>query len=138
MKPLKLSGNMLTIPFDPGLEHADHVAGCQSEFLNCYDEASQRAAHLNAIGQGEVDALVAAGRFVVVEVSLYHCRATDAVAGSVTHARAHFPTRLEAESAFAVMDENGQLDHENNFFIAPREAAAARHEEPETGEEVPF
>jgi len=82
-------------------EHFDHVAGSASEFQNCFAEAGMVRARLASEGSARINALLAAGRFVVVEESPYYCKATDAVAGMVKDVVSHHASREEAEAAAA-------------------------------------
>jgi hypothetical protein len=101
-------------------EHLDHVAGSASEFQNCFSEANDVRRQLHHNGQVEIAALLAAGRFVVVEENPYHCRATDAVAGMVASPVGHFASREEAE-AFAAPRAEVQERYGDGFvYVLPR------------------
>lgn len=83
---------------DQAQEHAEHIAGCATEFQNCYTEAEQKARQLNAENLAKIKDAVARGYFAVVKDLLYFCKATDAVAGSYIYFVRAFERIFDAET----------------------------------------
>jgi hypothetical protein len=112
-------------------EHVDHVAGCASEFQNCFEEASiERCRQAGAYRQAIDDVLVA-GRFAVVSTAPYFCKATDAFVGVVEYLRGDFATREAADAAALALYgreyEAHGFDIGEDLYVLPR---APQVEEP--------
>ena len=78
----------------------------QSESWNCFHEARGYVAERNSETAGRVNALVAAGLYVVVSSYPYHCRATDAFVGMLNCVVSTFATRWLAEREAARVNAN--------------------------------
>lgn len=88
----------------------------QSEALNCYQEARTEMSLANAKAQGDIDAHVRAGLYVVVGYFPWYCRATDAVVGEGRYLASSCLTRADAEAISLPCDE------ETRFKIFPKAA----------------
>ena len=102
-------------------EHAEHVAGCQSEPQMCLDEAHQRLSRLRYGQAREIAAALAAGKFCVVEDIEYHCRATDALAGTYSALRSVHDTRKQAGEAARRSYDDPRNALERFIYVLPRE-----------------
>lgn len=120
-------------------EHWDHVAGSASEFQNCFSEARSACFHLHVKNADLIAEALARGLFVVVKDCLYHCKATDAVAGqyirfvqaldNITDARA-----LANSSNFQNSDSSDPEDYSyrvvgDRQFVPPAQPVAASEED---------
>ncbi len=119
-------------------EHWDHVAGSASEFQNCFEEAGVAARRLHDEYYQAIAAVVSAGRFAVVNRCPYHCKATDAAAGSVEYLRSDCATREDAVAAMNALYAAEGLDCDEELYVLPREAMTAAPVSMSAEEEVPF
>ena len=83
--------------FNAYQEHLDHEMGRQSEAMNCLAEARQYLSKENGEQKYEIDAALERGSWVVVDSSLWHCRSTDAVVGSLRSLVCECDRQCEAE-----------------------------------------
>lgn len=91
-------------------EHLDHVAGCASEFQNCFTEAKDECYRQATVHSQRINKAKALGLHVVVRDVEYYCRATDAFAGSYDEFICAFPTRLSAlERAEKLSDPDSEI-----------------------------
>jgi hypothetical protein len=93
-------------------EHADHVAGCASEFQNCYSEAKSKVTHLSAQHGTRIHRARSLGLWVVTQDIAYYCRTTDAIAGSYEEFISAHPT----EEAALAKAEKRWLDYNDIDF----------------------
>lgn len=91
--------------------------GSSVELRNCLTEAEDRVRCLNADFQKALAPLLAAGRFVVVAASVYHCKSTDAVAGLVKSIHGHFETRDDAVASIYALPDSYHDDV--SFSVLP-------------------
>lgn len=69
--------------------------------------------------QVQLAGLLAAGRYVLVESSPWHCRSTDAVVGHGHSVRGSFLSREQAEGALAVIHSTEMAYSDSDFRIYP-------------------
>ena len=96
-------------------EHADHVAGCASEFQNCYSEARSKVSQLAAQHGTRIHRARSLGLWVVIDEVDYHCRATDAFAGTYEHFISAHPAEAVARGKAAELNS----DPEDRFSVLP-------------------
>jgi hypothetical protein len=103
-------------------EDVDFVGG--SEAQNCLAEAAIACAMFARGPAAKIAALVSAGRVVVVRSDPYHCRSTDAIAGTIRVPLADFAVRSEAE---AYINGNADFanDSDSSYSILPARSAPA-------------
>lgn len=116
------------------LEHIEHELGVASEFSNCLTEAEQACSRRNHEAADRISAAIAAGLFVLVEEGPMYCRATDALAGTVTALISEHVTREEAEAAQVLRD---RYDTEVRLTVLPAREVEVVAVEPEM-DECPF
>lgn len=114
--------------------------GMRSEMQNCVEEASIALSDLNGDTQLQINALVALGRFVVVETRPFHCRSTDAVVGSVKGIVADFATREEADAHISGLWAGSYAgDTDASLFVLPKVEFAPEPVSSTVGDEsIPF
>jgi len=96
-------------------EHWDHEAGCASEFDNCLSEAKAKLREL-AIQHGtRIDRARSLGLWVVIDEVDYHCKATDADAGSYEYFISAHPSEGVARAKAADLN----ADPEDRFCVLP-------------------
>ena len=102
-------------------EHLDAIAGEASEFQNCFTEAQNKVSKIAFEQAALIHRARTLGLWVVVEVSAYYCKATDALAGHYDHFICAFPTRESADQrAEALAIRNYEVgDFEQVKVIAP-------------------
>jgi len=96
-------------------EHADHVAGCASEFENCYSEARTKVRELAFHHGTRIDRARSLGLWVVIDEVEYYCNATDAFAGSYEHFVSAHPSEVVARRKVAELNS----DPEDRFSVLP-------------------
>jgi len=102
-------------------EHYEFEAGAASEFQNCFTEAQSKVSQIAFEQAALIHRARTLGLWVVVEVSAYYCKATDALAGHYEHFICAFPTRESAaQRAEALAIQNCEIgDCEQVKVIAP-------------------
>ena len=97
-------------------EEMEHYYGAQTELQNCLTEARQWHTLRNGEAWDKINALVAAGRFVIVHKGPAYCRATDALCGESVSCGEDFATRIEAETAAGLESITSMDDGEYRVY----------------------
>jgi len=116
------------------IEHEEFEAGAASENANCLFEATLAKAGSGGVASIKINEAIHAGLFVVVCDSPFHCRATDAIVGSVTYFKSAHATREEAELAASQCSDE---DCEDRYYVLPRVSLPVRKAAP-TDDLIPF
>ena len=118
-------------------EHYEFEAGRASEAQNCFEEAQLRIHQLSQRDAGKIADALAEGKFVLVEDVPYHCKATDAFAGTIRSFRAAFDSRGEAEAAGLAVYAKCGNDPDVLLSVLPV-VVPANLPFPDEADEVPF